>query len=45
MSLSYACHDHIVLLIDSKDFDDTPSWLTDNFHIIEGGTHTGKRRE
>ncbi|RMZ76925.1 hypothetical protein DV737_g4623, partial [Chaetothyriales sp. CBS 132003] len=38
---SYCCHDHIVLLLDSKDFETVPSWLSDNFSIIEGGTHKG----
>ena len=41
MAGSYCCHDHIVLLVDSKDFEDPPSWLKDNFHVIEGGEHTG----
>ncbi|RMD43580.1 hypothetical protein DV735_g1580, partial [Chaetothyriales sp. CBS 134920] len=39
--VSYCCHDHVVLLIDPKDFDTLPSWLSDNFRIVEGGTHKG----
>lgn len=32
--------DHIVLLLSPADFNDVPSWLTDNFTIIDGGTHS-----
>jgi hypothetical protein len=41
MALSYCCHDHIVFLLDKADFENAPSWLGDNFTIIEGGTHRG----
>jgi len=27
--------------MDSGEFENPPSWLRDNFHIIEGGTHSG----
>ncbi|OAP57976.1 hypothetical protein AYL99_07066 [Fonsecaea erecta] len=33
--------DHVILLLDTPDFENPPSWLTDNFTIIEGGTHAG----
>ena len=32
--------DHIILLLSPLDFNHVPSWLADNFHIIEGGTHS-----
>lgn len=32
--------DHIVLLLSPSDFDNVPSWLADNFTIIDGGTHS-----
>ena len=35
------CHDHVILLLSSPDFEDPPAWLSDNFRIIEGGTHAG----
>jgi hypothetical protein len=34
--------DHIVLLLSTPDFENPPPWLSDNFTIIEGGTHTGQ---
>jgi len=34
--------DHIVLLLSTSDFEDPPSYLANNFTIIEGGTHTGQ---
>ncbi|RMZ92483.1 hypothetical protein DV736_g303, partial [Chaetothyriales sp. CBS 134916] len=37
----YCCHDHVVLLLDSTAFETVPSWLNDNFRVIEGGTHQG----
>jgi hypothetical protein len=42
MAESYCCHDHVVVLVDTKDFEEPPSWQADNFHIIEGGEHTGE---
>lgn len=41
MSLSYCCHDHIVLLLDKETFENLPSFLSSNFKVIEGGTHAG----
>lgn len=41
MAESYCCFDHVVILVDEKDFDNPPSWLGENLHIIEGGEHTG----
>lgn len=32
--------DHIIILVSPSDFENVPSWLSDNFTIIEGGTHT-----
>lgn len=32
--------DHIVILVSPEEFENVPSWLTDNFNIIEGGTHS-----
>ena len=43
MAESYCCFDHVVLLVDTQDFENPPPWLTDNFHIIEGGEHTGEQ--
>lgn len=34
--------DHLVLLLSTPDFENPPPWLSDNFTIIEGGTHTGQ---
>lgn len=34
-------HDHIVLLLNTPEFENLPSWLTENFNIIEGGIHAG----
>jgi hypothetical protein len=34
--------DHIVLLISTPDFENPPPWLSENFTITEGGTHTGQ---
>lgn len=34
--------DHIVLLLSTPDFENPPAWLSENFTIIEGGTHTGQ---
>lgn len=33
--------DHITILLSEEEFNNPPSWLTDNFIIIEGGKHTG----
>ncbi|KIW73881.1 hypothetical protein PV04_01963 [Phialophora macrospora] len=33
--------DHVILLLDTPDFENPPEWLTKNFTIIEGGTHAG----
>ncbi|RVX70576.1 hypothetical protein B0A52_05227 [Exophiala mesophila] len=41
MSTSVYSHDHVVLLLDTPDFENPPAWLADNFNIIEGGTHAG----
>lgn len=32
--------DHIIVLVSQADFENVPSWLSDNFTIIEGGTHS-----
>lgn len=32
--------DHIILLLSPADFRDVPSWLSDNFTIIDGGKHS-----
>ncbi|KAK5062845.1 hypothetical protein LTR84_004920 [Exophiala bonariae] len=34
-------HDHVILLLDTPEFERPPAWLADNFNIIEGGTHAG----
>lgn len=34
--------DHIVLLVSTPFFENPPSWLTDNFTITPGGSHTGQ---
>ncbi|KIX02048.1 uncharacterized protein Z518_07987 [Rhinocladiella mackenziei CBS 650.93] len=34
-------HDHVILLLDTPDFENPPTWLSENFNIIEGGTHAG----
>ena len=37
-----ACvQDHVILLLSTQDFETLPSWLTDNFNVLEGGNHTG----
>jgi hypothetical protein len=41
MSLSYCCHDHIVVLVDKETFENVPDYLSSNFTVIEGGTHAG----
>jgi len=41
MSLSYCCHDHVVLLLENEVLESLPSWLSSNFKVIEGGTHAG----
>ena len=32
--------DHIIILVSPSDFTNIPSWLSQNFTIIEGGTHS-----
>lgn len=39
-SVSQTQVDHIVLLLSPYDFQNLPPWLTDNFSIMEGGTHS-----
>jgi len=39
--ISAYSHDHVILLLDTPDFESPPGWLSDNFNIIEGGTHAG----
>lgn len=34
--------DHVILVLDTPDFEDPPAWLSKNFNIIEGGTHAGE---
>ncbi|KAF7719264.1 Uncharacterized protein PECH_004807 [Penicillium ucsense] len=34
--------DHVTILLSKEEFDNPPSWLSDNFTIIEGGKHTGQ---
>ena len=34
--------DHIVLLLSTPDFENLPPWISENFTVIEGGTHTGQ---
>jgi hypothetical protein len=36
--------DHVTILLSEEEFKSPPSWLSDNFTIIEGGKHTGKYR-
>lgn len=31
--------DHVILLLSNGDFEHPPPWLSDNFTILEGGTH------
>ncbi|KAH8423145.1 uncharacterized protein LDX57_000899 [Aspergillus melleus] len=33
--------DHVLIELSTRDFEAPPSWLTDNFTILEGGTHAG----
>ncbi|KAH0830831.1 glyoxalase bleomycin resistance protein dioxygenase superfamily [Fonsecaea pedrosoi] len=40
-TISSYSFDHVILLLDTPDFENPPSWLSDNFTIIEGGTHAG----
>lgn len=39
----YYSHDHVILMLDTPEFENPPAWLADNFNIIEGGTHAGKQ--
>lgn len=41
MSLSYACHDHVIVMLSADEFQNVPTWLSSNFKIIEGGIHAG----
>ena len=41
MASSLCVQDHVVLLLSPQDFDNPPSWLSDNFNILEGGVHAG----
>ena len=41
MGTSLCVQDHVVLLLSPKDFENPPSWLSDNFNILEGGVHAG----
>lgn len=34
--------DHVIILLDTPDFENPPAWLTENFTVIEGGTHAGE---
>lgn len=34
--------DHVVLLVSTPDFENLPPWLSENFTILEGGTHIGQ---
>ncbi|KIW45479.1 uncharacterized protein PV06_03870 [Exophiala oligosperma] len=40
-SVSEYSHDHVILLLSTHDFENLPAWLSDNFNVIEGGTHAG----
>ncbi|KAJ4513092.1 hypothetical protein HRR78_002939 [Exophiala dermatitidis] len=40
-TISDYSHDHVILLLDTPDFENPPAWLSDNFQIIEGGVHAG----
>jgi hypothetical protein len=40
--ISEYSHDHVVILLETHDFENLPEWLTKNFTVIEGGTHAGK---
>ncbi|KIW96374.1 uncharacterized protein Z519_03443 [Cladophialophora bantiana CBS 173.52] len=40
-TISSYSFDHVILLLDTPDFENLPSWLSDNFTVIEGGTHAG----
>ncbi|KAL4907382.1 hypothetical protein BDW74DRAFT_123756 [Aspergillus multicolor] len=33
--------DHLLLQFSQEQFDPLPSWISDNFTVIEGGVHTG----
>ncbi|EXJ94995.1 hypothetical protein A1O1_00113 [Capronia coronata CBS 617.96] len=39
--ISEYSHDHVILLLDTADFENPPAWLSDNFNLIEGGVHAG----
>ena len=34
--------DHVIILLDTPDFESPPDWLVRNFTIIEGGVHAGE---
>lgn len=42
-SVSEYSHDHVILLLSTHDFENLPAWLSDNFNVIEGGTHAGNK--
>ena len=42
MEASLCVQDHVVLLLSTQDFENPPSWLSDNFNILEGGVHAGE---
>lgn len=33
--------DHVTIILSEEEYNNPPSWLSDNFTIIEGGKHTG----
>ena len=41
MDASLCVQDHVVLLLSPQDFQTPPSWLSENFNILEGGVHAG----
>jgi hypothetical protein len=34
--------DHLLLQFNQEQFENLPSWISDNFTVINGGVHTGK---
>jgi hypothetical protein len=40
-AISSYSFDHIIILLDTPEFESPPEWLTKHFTIIEGGTHAG----
>ena len=41
-AISPYAFDHVILLLDTEEFENPPSWLMENFNVIEGGTHAGE---